>query len=212
MEKLNQNTRNGKCRRWDWFLLRSSSRIPCRYIRIYLQEFLLYLWKGNQVESFFSNVTWQLTLHICPHGSFVSFVLYFVLNSLHGEAGFIAAIKTLKKKRDSPTRSSFHRGFDCFHLTALICFGINVCRVKTPDYCSLFYPAPVFMKYLKATISFRCCGFVSVSECISGLRFDLNMWPPPLWHLLHFWLTLFLISSSSHFQPTQTSLQHVCLH
>lgn len=43
MEKLNQNTRNGKWRRWDWFLLRSSCRIPCRYIRIYLQEFLLYL-------------------------------------------------------------------------------------------------------------------------------------------------------------------------
>lgn len=56
------------------------------------------------MEAFLLNVTWQLTLHICPHGSFVLFaaeVLYFVLNSLHGEAGFIAAIKTLTKKGDS---------------------------------------------------------------------------------------------------------------
>lgn len=42
------------------------------------------------------NVTWQLILLMCAHGSFVfsaAEVLSFVLNSLHGEAGFIAAIK-----------------------------------------------------------------------------------------------------------------------
>lgn len=53
------------------------------------------------MEAFFINVTWQLTLHICPHGSLVLFaaeVLYFVLNSLHGEAGFIAAFKTTEEK------------------------------------------------------------------------------------------------------------------
>lgn len=110
------------------------------------------------MESFFLNVTWRLTLHICPQGSFVVFaaeVLYFVLNSLHGEAGFIVAIKTQKKEiLSSPTRSSFHSGFNCFHLTALICFGTNVGRVKTPDYRSLFYPARMFIKYLKDTTAF----------------------------------------------------------
>lgn len=68
----------------------------------------------------------------------------------------------------SPTRSSFHRGFDCFHLTALICFGINVHRVKTADYCSLFYCAWMFYKIPESyySISFSCCGFVTISRRI----------------------------------------------
>lgn len=45
--------------------------------------------------------------HICTHGSFVLFtadILNFVLKSLHGDAAFIAAIKTAEKKIFIPER------------------------------------------------------------------------------------------------------------
>lgn len=53
------------------------------------------------------HVTWQPPSHICTRGSFVlvaAEILNFVLNSLHGDAGFIAAIKTPERKMFIPER------------------------------------------------------------------------------------------------------------
>lgn len=53
------------------------------------------------------DVTWQLPSHTCTRGSFVLFaaeIRNFVLNSLHGDAGFIAAIKTPERKMFIPER------------------------------------------------------------------------------------------------------------
>lgn len=75
------------------------------------------------MESFFL----RETLHVCPLGSsvlFVAEVLYFVLNSLHGEAGFIAAIKTLRQKRFSRLQHDLHSTEDLAVFTSRLSFAL----------------------------------------------------------------------------------------
>lgn len=86
------------------------------------------------MESLFLTVTWQLTLHICPHCSFVLFaaeVLYFVINSLHGEACFIAAVKTLKEERSSLLQHDLHSTEDLTVFASRLSFALALMAVQS---------------------------------------------------------------------------------